>query len=301
MKIDYKEIIDEVRSKNFWAKFIVLLIGSFLLSINFNLILKPNNLATGGTSGIAVIVSELLPSVKSSTFVLISNILLLIVSFFLLGPKKTGLSVLGSIAYPVMMSLTEGLCIWMLKYVDLSDTVLLIVVSGTLYGTANGLLYKTGFTSGGADIIIQLITKYFKVPNGTASLIFNSAVLTTSAFVFGVDKALLGILIIIINSTLINKIMIGISDSKTFYIQTEKTQQIIEFLKENNAGYTIMKTEGGHTKTANDIIMTVVSTKDFYLYENVIKKIDPEVFLVINDCYEVYGGQSKQKRSLLDI
>ena len=301
MKIDYKELIDDIRSKNFWAKFMILLLGSFLLAINFNLILKPNDLATGGTSGIAVIVNEVLPNIKSSTFVLISNMVLLVVSFFLLGPKRTGLSVLGSITYPVMMSLTEGLCIWLLKYVNLSDTILLIVVSGTLYGTANGLLYKTGFTSGGADIIIQLLTKYLKLPNGTSSLIFNSVVLTTSAFVFGVDKALLGILIIIINSTLINKIMIGISDSKTFYIQTEKQQEIIDFLKESNAGYTILKTEGGHTKSANNIIMTVVSTKDFYLFESVIKKIDEEIFLVISDCYEVYGGQSKHKRSLLDI
>jgi len=301
MKIDYKELIDEIRSKNFWAKFIVLLIGSFLLAINFNLILKPNNLATGGTSGIAIIVNKLLPNIKSSTFVLVSNIVLLIVSFFLLGPKKTGLYVLGSIAYPVMMSLTEGLCVWLLDYIDLSDTLLLVVASGAVYGTANGLLYKTGFGSGGADIIIQLITKYFKIPNGTASLIFNTCVLTTSGILFGVNKALLGILIIIINSTLINKIMIGISDSKTFYIQTKKIDKMVELLSESNAGYTILKTEGGHTKTANDVIMTVVSTKEYYLYENLIRKIDPEVFLVVSDCYEVYGGKSKQKKSFLDI
>ena len=301
MKIDYKALVDEIRSKNFWSKFVILLIGCFLLAINFNLLLKPNDLATGGTSGIAVIVGELLPNIKSSTFVLVSNVILLVVSFFLLGPKRTGLSVLGSIAYPVMISLTGGLCVWLSKYINLTDTLLLVVASGTIYGTANGLLYKTGFTSGGADIIIQLMTKYLKIPNGTSSLIFNIGVLSTSAFVFGFNKAMLGVLIIVINSTLINKIMIGISNSKTFYIQTQKKEEIIEFLKESNAGYTILNVEGGHTRNAENIIMTVVATKDFYLYENVIKKIDPEVFLVINDCYEVYGGKSKQRKTLLDI
>jgi uncharacterized membrane-anchored protein YitT (DUF2179 family) len=226
---------------------------------------------------------------------------LLLISFILLGPKKTGLYVLGSIAYPVMMSLTGGLSIWLIKYIDLKDTFLLVAASGAIYGTANGLLYKTGFGSGGADIIIQLITKYFKIPNGTASLIFNTGVITTGAVILGVDKALLGILIIIINTTLINKIMIGISDSKTFYIQTTKIDEIIGVLEESHAGYTILKTEGGHTKKANDVIMTVVSTKEYYLYENLIRKIDPEVFLVINDCYEVYGGRSKHKKSFLDI
>ena len=301
MKVNYKELIDEICSKNFWKRFVILLIGSFLLAINFNLILIPNDLATGGTSGIAIIVNELIPSVKSSTFVLVTNILLLIISFILLGPKKTGLYVLGSIAYPTMMSLTEGLCIWLLKYIDLKDTLLLVATSGVIYGTANGLLNKTGFGSGGADIIIQLITKYFKIPNGTASLIFNTCVITTSGVVLGVDKALLGILIIIINSTLINKIMIGISDSKTFYIQSKKLDEIIEMLSEFNAGYTILKTEGGHTKNAKDVVMTVVSTKEYYLYENLIKKIDPEVFLVVSDCYEVYGGRSKHNKSFLDI
>ena len=301
MKINYKELVDEICSKNFWKRFLILLIGTFLLAINFNMLLIPNDLVTGGTSGIAIIVNELVPSIKSSTFVLISNIVLLIISFILLGPKKTGLYVLGSIAYPVMMSLTEGLSIWLLKYIDLKDTFLLVAASGAIYGTANGLLYKTGFGSGGADIIIQLITKYFKIPNGTASLIFNTGVITTGAVIFGADKALLGILIIIINSTLINKIMIGISDSKTFYIQTTKIDEIIGVLEESHAGYTILKTEGGHTKKANDVIMTVVSTKEYYLYENLIRKIDPEVFLVINDCYEVYGGRSKHNKSFLDI
>ena len=54
MKIDYKALVDEIRSKNFWSKFVILLIGCFLLAINFNLLLKPNDLATGGTSDMPV-------------------------------------------------------------------------------------------------------------------------------------------------------------------------------------------------------------------------------------------------------
>ena len=92
-----------------------------------------------------------------------------------------------------------------------------------------------------------------------------------------------------------NKNKLGISNSKMFFITTEKVDKIKEFLEEMKAGYTFMKTEGGHSNRHNDMIMCVVPTTSYYMFRKAIMSIDPDAFIVINDCFEVYGGQRKER------
>ena len=88
--------------------------------------------------------------------------------------------------------------------------------------------------------------------------------------------------------------MLGISSSKMFYIQTDKTEEVERFIKEEmHTGYTIMNTDNGNKDKRKNIIMCVLSTRDYFMVKNVIRAIDPEAFFIISDCYEVYGGQRK--------
>ena len=151
------------------------------------------------------------------------------------------------------------------------------------------------YSTGGMDTLIQVINKYFKISTGAASLIVNIIIIISSIFMFGLEKAIYGIIIIIMNTTLINKIQLGISNTKMFFITTHKTTEIIKFLEATNSGYTFMKTEGGHSSNTNDMIMCVVPTTSYYMFRKTIMNIDPSAFIVINDCYEVYGGQLKER------
>ncbi len=294
MKFDYKKIIDEVFSKNFWPRFLITVIGAFVLAVNYNLFLLHNDLVIGGTSGLAIIVHEY-TGLEPATFLLVVNIYFIILSFIFLGPRNTGLTIVGSLLYPLFVSLTSDMCEYLATKIVLDDFILVVLVSGCLFGTANGFIYKTGFTTGGSDIIIQILNKYLKIPTGVASFIFNICVIISGGMIFGVSKALYAVIIILINSYLIDKIMLGISDSKMFYIYTKKPEEIKDFLTAMKNGYTIMRTDGGYTNKTNNIIMTVIATKDYYMFKNVIEKIDPQAFFIINDCYEVYGGHRKVK------
>lgn len=294
MKFDYKKIIDEVFSKNFWPRFLITVIGAFVLAVNYNLFLLHNDLVIGGTSGLAIIVHEY-TGLEPATFLLVVNISFIILSFIFLGPRNTGLTIVGSLLYPLFVSLTSDMCEYLATKIVLDDFILVVLVSGCLFGTANGFIYKTGFTTGGSDIIIQILNKYLKIPTGVASFIFNICVIISGGMIFGVSKALYAVIIILINSYLIDKIMLGISDSKMFYIYTKKPEEIKDFLTAMKNGYTIMRTDGGYTNKTNNIIMTVIATKDYYMFKNVIEKIDPQAFFIINDCYEVYGGHRKVK------
>ena len=107
--------------------------------------------------------------------------------------------------------------------------------------------------------------------------------------------AIYAILVIFINSTLIDKIMLGISESKVFYIHTTKTQEVQKAIVSLGTGYTVLKSDGSYDSEDNNIIMCVITTKDYYLLKNIVQRLDPEAFFVITDCYQAYGGYRKTK------
>ena len=110
MKFDYKELIDEVRSKNFWPRLLIMVIGVFILAVTYNLFFLRYELVTGGTSGLAIIMKDLF-NITPALFIFIAEIFLLTLSFFLLGPKQTGMTILGSLLFPFFISLTSDICV----------------------------------------------------------------------------------------------------------------------------------------------------------------------------------------------
>ena len=293
MKFDYKQIIDEIRSKNFWPRILIMIGSVLILSLNYNIFLLQNDLVIGGTSGIATIVHSHI-NINPGTFILICNIILLIISFIALGRKQTGMTIVGSLLFPIFISLTTGISETIVNHIQIEEFILIAIISGILDGIGNGFIYKTGYSTGGTDIIMQIIDKYGNIPRGTASFIVNFIVVALGALTFGLNKALYAIIIIAINSVLVDRIMLGISSSKVFYIQTDKKEEVERFLKkEMHTGYTIIHTDRGNKDGDKNLIMCVLSTRDYYMVKNVIQTIDPNAFLIISDCYEVYGGQRK--------
>lgn len=293
MKFDYKALVDEVRSKNFWPRLLIMVIGVFILAVTYNLFFLKYNLVTGGTSGLAIIINHLF-DIDPALFIFIVEIFLLILSFILLGAKQTGMTILESLLFPFFISLTSNVCTEIANSITYDSYIIISLISGVLFGTGSGLVYKMGYSTGGADIVMQILNKYLKISTGVASFITSIAVVVPGAFVFGINKAIYGIIIIIIISVLVDKIMLGISNSKMFYIRTKKLEEVQEFIKEMNTGYTTIKADGAYSKKKYDMIMCVLPTRDYYMFKNVIQKIDPEAFFIITDCYEVYGGQRKE-------
>ena len=293
MKFNYKEIIDEVRSKDFWPRLFIMISGVLLLAITYNLFFLKYEIVTGGTSGLAIIINYLF-NIEPALFIFITELLLLTISFFLLGPKQTGMTILGSILFPLFISLTSNICSNIAETVTYDSYLIIALISGVIFGIGSGLVYKMGYSTGGADIIVQIINKYLNLSTGTASLITNVLVIVPGIFVFGINKAIYGVIIVIIVSVLVDKIMLGISNSKMFYIRTKKLEEVQDFIKEMNTGYTIIKADGAYSKKKYDMIMCVLPTRDYYMFKNVIQTIDPDAFFIITDCYEVYGGQRKE-------
>lgn len=283
------KILERINEKARIKKMTSFILGSFIIAISYNLFLAPNNLVAGGVSGIAIILKGLF-GFDDFMIILFSNILLLILSYFLLGKEKTRASVLGSLVFPLFVKLTST--IGRVITIDNSQLLISAVFGGVLYGLGIGMIFKAGFTSGGTDILNQIFNKYFKMSIGKSMLCVDGTITLSSAFVFGTNKLMYAIIVLYIISIMSDRVILGVSDSKAFYIITDEEKAVKDYiLKYLNHGVTVFNAKGGYAKEKQNVLMCVLPTKDYYRLKEGIMEIDKDAFFVVTDAYEVFGGE----------
>ena len=219
------KILKKVLDKNRIPRLVLMILGTFLLGLNYNMFLKPNDLIVGGTSSLAIIFNDLF-GWNDQIFIYVTAILLIGISFIFLGKDKTMKSIFGSILYPVMITLTAPLGEMLATKFAFEDIITTVVFTSILYGVAYGVIYKMEYTTGGSDIIMQIICKYMHMPEGEATIISNIFIILFGGIVFGIPKVVYGIIILYVSSLIVDKMIIGISESKMFIINTSKIDEI---------------------------------------------------------------------------
>ena len=283
------KILEKINSKSSIKRHLQLLIGCLLIATSYNLFLVPNNIVAGGVAGFAIIINHLF-NIDNSLVILIGSIFLLILSYFLLGKEKTKATILGSLLFPVCVNLTQN--IGNIIDIDSNQLLLISVFGGVVYGFGAGLIYKAGFTTGGTDIINQILSKYLKISMGNSMLYCDGTIVLLTAFVFGPTQFMYSIIILYVISYMSDRVILGVSDSKAFYIVTEEEEKIKEYiLKYLNHGVTVFNAKGGYAKENQKVLMCVLPTKDYYKLKEGIHEIDPHSFFVVTDAYEVFGGE----------
>lgn len=267
-------------------RYLTLATGLFLYAFAYNLFLKTNNIVAGDVDGIANILKNI---INPNLLITILCVSLLIISFPLLGVKTTMGSVIGTILFPFFVTLTSDIS----KYIviDSSDMLLIAIVAGVIRGVGYGLTFKMGFTTGGTDIMNQIVAKYFHTSIGTAMLIVDGSIVLAGGFVFGWNSMLYAIIVLYLLSFITDRIMLGISKSKAFYIITDEEEKVENYImNELGHGVTIIPVKGGYTKERQKMLMCVIPTREYYKLKEGISKIDKDSFFVITDSYEVKGG-----------
>ena len=283
------KILEQIKEKSKYKRLFKFIIGCFLIAISYNLFLAPNDLVAGGVGGIAIILNEVL-GLDYSTVILLGNTILLIISLIFLGKEKTKGSILGSLVFPICVKLTSNIGAYI--NIESSELLLAAVFGGVLYGFGAGMVFKAGYTGGGTDVISQLLNKYLKLSMGKSLLFTDGTIVLLSSFVFGTNKLLYSIIALYIISLISDRVILGISDSKAFYIVTDEEQAIKEYiLKYLNHGVTVFNAKGGFAKEKQTVLMCVLPTKDYYRLKEGISEIDPDAFFVVTDAYEVFGGE----------
>ena len=279
-----KAIKQKIRIK----ELIEFIIGCFLVALAFNLFMSPNNLVAGGVSGFSLILKHFF-GLNPSTIISIANVFLIILSFLVLGKEKTKATILGSILFPVFVSLTEHLSTY-ISFKE-SEMILIAVFGGALQGLGAGLIFRAGYSTGGTDILNMIISKIFKMSLGNSMFFIDGTIIVIGAFVFGFNHLMYSLIILYLISTITDKVVLGISDSKAFYIITSKEKEVKDFvINELKHGVTEFKARGGYNSENQTVLMSVVPTREYYKLKEGIHNIDKDAFFVAMDSYEVKGG-----------
>ena len=270
------------------------IVGTYIIALSYNTFLKPNSLVIGGTTGLSIIFEKLF-GWDTNVFILASGLILLIISYLFLGVKKSRRNVLGSLVIPLMVYLSAPLAELLIPQIKIDDFFVIALMAGLTYGLGFGIVYKAGYSTGGFDIIMQILNKYLKMPEGNASFVASILVVLCGLPLFGITHTVYSSIVLYIEQVVTNKIVIGISDSKLFYIYTRKIDKVRDALvKDGETGFTIIPTLGGYSHYKGEMLMCVVDTKDYYEFRELVLSIDKDAFFIIDDCYEVNGGTKRK-------
>lgn len=282
------KMIQDLYEKKRLKRLFQFVFGCFIISLAYNIFIVPNNLVAGGIGGVAVIINHLF-GISNSTFIFIANGLLLVISYLLLGKEQTRRTLLGAILFPLFILLTENINVWL--QFDTTEYLLSTLFGGILYGLGLGFVLKAGFSTGGTDIINHIISRYFKISIGKSMLFVDGSIILLSGFVLGMNYMIYSIIVLYIISIISDRIVLGVSDNKMFYIVTDEEEKIKEYIFSLGHGVTVFKAKGGFKKERETVLMTVLPTKSYYKLKEGIQKIDGDAFFIITDSYEVFGGE----------
>lgn len=272
--------------KTYIYRYLIFIFSMLVFTSTFNLFLLPNNIVTGGVGGIAVMFKEV---INPSVLILIINAFLVVASYLALGRRTTVHSIIGAISYPIFISLTSNIS----NVINLNsnDMILNMVFAAVLTGVSIGLIIKNGFSAGSTDIAANIVSKIFKISVGNAFLIVDGLIILSGVFVFGIINTMYAILFIYIYGIVTDKIILGISDNKAFYIVTKKEDEVKNYILNNlHQGVTILSGRGGYGDTSKNVIFCVVSVKNYFKLKEGINNIDQDAFFIVTDAYEVKGG-----------
>lgn len=285
---DINDLMEDIKRKDTPQRYCMFIFGVFLQALTFNLFFSKYNIVNGGSTGLSIIFNHLY-GIDESKFVLIVSLILVFLSLFCLGLKKTAKTLIGTLIYPAFIKITSYLLIYI--NIDSSSFLLLMIYGGILSGFATGIIMKTGFTTGGFNILYQILNKYLKISIGNASLVSNSLIIVFGALIFGIPNAIYAVITLIISAFITDRVILGISKNKTFYIITDKEKDVKEYIiKKLNHKITMINVKGGYTNDKKKMLMCVIPTKEYFNLKEVVQEIDKEAFFLITDAYEAEGA-----------
>ncbi|QDQ00076.1 YitT family protein [Lysinibacillus fusiformis] len=269
-------------------EYVYVIVGAAIVAIGFNVFLLPNQVASGGVSGISTILHGLFgwkPGLVQYAF----NIPLFLAGVVLLGKKFGVKSFVGTVILPFIVLLTNDWDPWT------NNPLLGALFGGIIVGVGIGLVFKGNASTGGTDLLAQIITKYTGLTLGTSVLLIDGVIAISAAVVFDLEKGLYALIGLYVTTKTIDIIQLGFSQSKMVYIITMKQDEVRDAIyAEIDRGVTKLPAIGGYTGEARPVLMVVVYQTEFTKLKQLIKNVDPSAFVIVSDAYEVLGEGFKR-------
>ena len=263
-----------------------ILLGSAIFALGFDLFLGPNDLNAGGVSGISMVLVHLIGFGSVGTVTMLINLPLFILGGLKIGKKFFAGSLVGMVSSSVLLdafAVIPGVSV---------EPLVAALYGGVLCGLGLGMVFATGASTGGSDIVVRLLKmKYRNVPIGTISIIFDLTVATLTGIVYwDVTKALYSGIAIFITGKIIDAVVYRFDYSKVVLIISEQYEQIAGFvMRELDRGATYLEGTGSYSGNPRKVVMTVVKPAQIADLKEAVMAMDPKAFLVVQDAHQVLG------------
>lgn len=268
--------------------YLIMTVGVICVAISIDLFLVPNNVVTGGLTGVAIILNDLFGT-PIGLVSLILNIPLLIAGFRYLGGFVFGIrTVYATVALAFAIDLLNP---YVGRYMSATaDPLLYTLYGGVLDGVGVGLVFRSQGTTGGVDIIARFLQRWRAIPMGRSLLAMNVLVFAAAAYLFSLDKLLYALLVAFISGRTVDLVLEGASYARQAVIITAHPEKIqSSILHTLGRGVTVLEGRGGYTATERTVLLSVVAQSEVSVLKAIVRECDADAFVIFSNVNEVLG------------
>jgi len=268
----------------------LIFIGIILTAASIVYIFTPNRLAAGGAQGIALVINHL-TGMNSGLLMILINGLLFITAFMILGSSFGAKTLFSSLGLSFVVFIME-------KYFyfgPLTDNLMLSTIFGSaLMGSGVGIILNRNASIGGTSLVGKIISKFTYIDQVNCIVATDIVVTLFSMVVFGIEIGLYQLLSVYLTGEIINKVIDGITYRREVMIISDKRNLIMRYLiNDMHKGATLLNGKGGFTGRDTEIILTILTRRDFIKLKLYIRKVDPQAFISVNIVAEVSSAATE--------
>lgn len=276
-----------------WMTLVISSIGSLLYCIGVTGFTLPYLFPDTGVMGIAVILKYTL-GFAPSVITLCANIILLI-----WGGRELSKRFVGWTIFNVALISFYLHVLSMVNFPLINDLFLVAIAGGVIKGVGAGMVFRTGASMGGMDIVAAVMRKRLGVEVGQVSFFINMFILAASVGVVGVEKALYGFVASYIVGQSMDGVLSSFDKRRLVLIVTPCPDEIVEFIASHlHRGSTLLHSKGGYRGGEGETVMTLLTPRQSMVLKRHLARFFPRSFMVITDAAEVFGNGFKRWRNL---
>jgi uncharacterized membrane-anchored protein YitT (DUF2179 family) len=282
MSLQNKQFRPRAVSQVIW-NLMLLITGSVLCAMAINGLLIPNKFVSGGLTGLALVIHYAFPFLPVAWLYFFLNVPMFAAGRLFVGKRFFYYSIAGMCIFTAALKLVDA-------SFPLEEPILSALLAGIISGFGSGIILRSHGSAGGTDILSVIFVNWLSIRVGTTVLVFNSVILLAAAIFTSLQGALYTLIYLYVTSYVMNLVVTGLSKRKTLFIISSRWEEISqEILHRIRRGVTLIHGQGGFSGQQENILYTVVAFQELARVKRLIRKIDPDAFVVITDTLEVIG------------
>ncbi|KGX92950.1 membrane protein [Pontibacillus halophilus JSM 076056 = DSM 19796] len=279
--------------RNKVLSFLIMNFGVLCVAVNTVFFLSPNNLATGGVSGLSIILNQVFAHIPVGVFMLIANLACLVLGFIFIGFKFGAKTIYTSIAVSIMVWALEVLI--PIQEPMSNDVLIQLIIGQAIAAFGIAIVFHQGASTGGTDIIAMIINKYLGIDMGKAVLFSDFAIAGFSILLFGPQVGLYALFGVILNGIVIDYALQQLNDNKEIVIISSESDRVRAFIVEElGKGATIHAAKGAFNYESKEVITTILKRKDLSKLKRYIAQVDETAFVTVHNMNEILGQNFKR-------